>query len=107
MKKIILGLLTFACVTAFASSAIAAWDTCAVERTGVVGTSTSLIKVTDCGTSGNNGKWLSLGNQTDRSLAVVLTAISLGKKVKINANFAGADTSGSAVGAIYTIYLNN
>lgn len=107
MKKVFLGLLTFACVTAFASSALAAWDTCSVERTGVLGSDLALIKVTNCGTSANDGKWLSIGNQADRSLAVVLTAISLGKQIKLDANFAGANTTGSEIGAISTIYLNN
>lgn len=109
MKKMILSAVTLSCVLMFAGSSIAAntWDTCGIQRLGVSGTSANLFKVTSCGTSGNNDKWLSLVNQKDTSMAVLLTAISLGKEVKLNADFATATTTGSAYGAVEVIYLDN
>lgn len=108
MKKVALSVLTACCVFMFAGVSVAAnsWDTCSLERLGVAGTDDNLLKVTDCKISANDGKWLQLVNQKDRSLAVVLTALSIPKKVKLNADFATATTSGSAYGAIEVIYID-
>lgn len=109
MKKIMLGLMTLSFVFMFVGSSVAAmsWDTCGIERIGVAGDTDNLFKVTSCGTSANNGIWLQLVKQKDTSMATLLTALSLGKKVKINADFAAGSTGGSSYGPVETIYLDN
>jgi hypothetical protein len=93
-------------ITFSTASLAASWDTCAIERVGITGASEKLVKVTSCGSATNNGKWLSITNQPNASLATVLTAVGLVKKVKLNADFAGGSTDGSTTGAITTIYLD-
>lgn len=107
-KNMMFGAVAIVSVVSFSTTAIAApsWDTCAIQRMGVSGASTQSIKITSCGISSNNGKWLSITQQENASLATLLTALSLGKKVKINADYALGTTSGSAFGPINTIYLD-
>ena len=107
MKKgIIVGVAIFCCLM-FAGSVLAAWDTCAIQRLGVNGASDNLLKVKSCGNSSNNDKWLRVTSQKDTSMAVLLTALSLNKKVKLNADFANGTTNGSSYGSIWVIYLDN
>jgi hypothetical protein len=109
MKKILLGLMALSFVFMLVGSSVAAntWDTCAIDRIGVAGDSDNLFKVKSCGIASNDGKWLQLVKQKDTSMATLLTALSLGKKVKINADFAAGDTVGSSYGPVETLYLNN
>ena len=107
MKKGIIAGIAIFCSLMFAGSALAAWDTCGIERLGVTGTSDNLIKVTSCDNGGNNGKWLTLVNQKDTSMATLLTAFSLNKRVKFNADFVNASKDGSVYGVVWTLYLNN
>ncbi len=111
MKKLILTALTLSFVGVFASSAMATWDTCTILQVGVAGTDENFFKVGVCDGSNdtaagvNDGKWLTLVQQQDTSMATLLTAFSLGASVKVNADFATASTDGSALGAVETIYL--
>ncbi len=107
MKKGIIAGMAIISSLMFAGSALAAWDTCAIERLGVAGTSDNLLKVTSCGSSSNNGKWLIVRSQKETSMATLLTALSLNKKVKLNADFANGSSNGSSYGTIWTIYLDN
>ena len=107
MKKGIIAGIAIFCSLMFAGSALAAWDTCALDRLGVAGESDNLVKVKSCGNQGNNGKWLIVRSQKDTSMATLLTALSLNKKVKLNADFAGGSGDGSSYGTIWTIYLDN
>ncbi len=106
MKKVFLGLLTVSIIATFASSALATWDTCSIQRVGVTGSDTTIFKVGTCDTSANDGKWLAITQQKDRSLATLLTGVSLTKSLKINADFAAATTSGTVYGAVTTLYLD-
>ncbi len=107
MKKgIITGIAIF-CSLMFAGSALAAWDVCAIDQIGVHSNSENLIKVSSCDNGGNNGKWLTLVNQKETSMATLLTAFSLNKRVKFNADFVNATTTGSTYGAVWTLYLKN
>jgi len=108
MKKGIIAGVAIFCSLMFAGSALALWDTCAIERLGVAGPSDNLVKVKNCEEySAHDGRWLKVVNQKDTSMATLLTALSLNKKVKLNADFASGNTSGSSYGDIWTIYLDN
>ncbi len=108
MKKLILGAMALSIVSLFASTSMAAmsWDTCAIDRIGVAGAGDNLFKVTACGVAANDGIWLQLVQQNDTAMATLLTAFSLGKPVKINADFAAGSTNGSSYGPVETLYLN-
>ncbi len=77
MKKLTLSLLTFSMILSLSSTSFAAWDTCSIQRVGVTGSDTTIFKVGTCDTSSNNGKWLAITQQKDRSLATLLTGVSL------------------------------
>ena len=48
---------------------------------------------------------MTLTQQKDTAMATLLTAYSLGAKVKVNGDWASADTTGSSLGSVETIYL--
>lgn len=106
MKKITMALagVTLGLFIAASSSSAATWDTCYVKEIGVAGDTTQLVRVTGCKTPGNDDKYLGISRQQDTTMAVALTAMSLGKPVKISADFAGANDSSVAVN-ILTMYL--
>ena len=108
MKKIMLGVMTLSFVFTLTATSMAAmsWDTCGIKQIGAAGDADNLLKVTECGKSANNDKWLTLVKQKDTAMATMLTAFSLGKKVKLNADFAAGNTTGSAYGPVETIYLS-
>lgn len=108
MKKILMGITVASFVLTFAGASIAAmsWDTCGIKQIGAAGDADNLLKVTACGVAANNDKWLKLVKQKDTAMATMLTAFSLDKKVKLNADFAAGNTSGSAYGPVETIYLS-
>ena len=108
MKKIMAGIAVLACVCMFASVSMAGmtWDTCAIQRIGTSGDTDNLFKVTGCGNSANNDKWLQLVKQKDTAMATLLTAFSLGKKVKLYADFGVATTTGSSMGPVENIYMD-
>ncbi len=106
-KKLFLGLITCSLIAAFATISFASWDTCIIQRLGVTGSDTTVFKVGTCeDDSSNNGKWLAITQQKDRSLATLLTGVSLTKSLKINADFAAATTNGSVYGNVTTLYLD-
>ncbi len=105
-KKVVKSILGGIVVTALSTPALAtlSWDTCAVKRLGVSGSAKKLIKIDSCGFLYNNDKWLTVTNQENASLATLLTALSLGKKVKMQAHYNTANTitdSGSNINIIY------
>ncbi|MBL4903770.1 MAG: hypothetical protein JKY62_14130 [Desulfocapsa sp.] len=106
MKKTTLALagVTLGLFMATSSFAASTWDTCSIMEIGVAGDSTQLVRVTGCETAGNNRKYLGISRQQDTTMAVALTALSLGKSVKIYADFARANTS-SVAANIETMYL--
>ena len=108
MKKTMTGIVTLVFVVMFASVSMAGmtWDTCAIKRIGTSGDSDNLFKVTGCKISANNDKWLKLVKQKDTAMATLLTAFSLGKKVKLYADFGAATTSGSSMGPVENIYMD-
>jgi len=108
MKKIVAGVAALACVCMFTSVSMAgmSWDTCAIKRIGTSGDQDNLFKVTSCKNSANNDKWLKLVKQKDTAMATLLTAFSLGKKVKLYADFGAATTSGSSMGPVENIYMD-
>ena len=107
MKKGIIAGIAIFCSLMFAGSALAAWDVCGIDRIGVTGSSDNLIKVKSCDNGGNNGKWLALVDQKDTAMATLLTAFSLNKRVKFNADFIAASKDGSVYGDVWTLYLND
>ena len=109
MKRIMLGVGTLAFVFMFSSASMAAmtWDTCNIKRIGASGDSDNLLKVVNCKNRANDNKWLQLVKQKDTSMATLLTALSLGKKVKLYADFAAGTITGSAYGPVETMYLDN
>ena len=109
IKKMMVGVGILAFVLMFVNVSMAAmsWDTCSVKRIGTSGDSDNLLKVGNCDNSANNDKWLQLVKQQDTSMATLLTAISLGKKVKLYADFDAGTTTGSAYGPVETIYMDN
>lgn len=90
MKKFVLGAAVISCVVMFAGVSMAAftWDTCSIDRIGVSGDSDNVFKVKDCVISANSGNWIMISKQKDTSMATLLTALSLGKQVKMQADFA-------------------
>lgn len=109
MKKIVSAAIALTFVVAIAGTSVAnEWDkACGIAQIGVTGDSDNLLKVENCDKSSHNDMWLSLTKQKDTAMATLLTAFSLGKKVKINADFASASTDGSTYGAVETLYLSN
>lgn len=110
MKKnrLALSIVTGGLIASFSGAAMATltWDTCDITRVGALGASTVAVKIENC-KNGNDDKWLNVLNQKNPSLAVLLTGLSLGNKVKMEAHFDLANTSGVATGAdINTIYLD-
>ncbi len=108
MKHLVQAAMILTFVFMFAASSMAEWDVCGVQRIGAEGADANLLKVTNCELSkgGNDGKWLYIKNQKDVSMATLLTAFSMSKKVKLNADFANANTTGSKRGAVEVIYVN-
>lgn len=106
MKKTTMALagVTLGLFMATGSFAASSWDTCSISEIGVAGIETQLVRVTGCATAGNDRKYLGVSHQQDTTMAVALTAMSLGKPVKIYANFAAANTSSVAVN-IETMFL--
>ena len=92
MKKMILGLVAVSCMFMFAntSQAAYAWYVCSVDRIGVTGVDDNVFKVTGCDVAAGSGKWITVSLQKDTSMATLLTARSLGAKVKVQADMADA-----------------
>ncbi len=107
-KKLVHSIVAGAIIASTSSVAMATltWDTCGITRVGALGASTIAVKIESC-KNGNDGKWLNIANQQNPSLAVLLTGLSLGNKVKIEAHYNLANTSSVGAGAdIETIYLD-
>ena len=109
MKKIVLATIALTFVVAVAGTSVAAtWDkACGIALIGVAGDSDNLFKVENCDQSAHNGMWLTLTKQKDTAMATLLTAFSLGKKVKISADWASATDTGTSYGAVEVLYLSN
>jgi hypothetical protein len=115
-KKIVHSILAGAVIATFSSAALAtlSFDTCAIVRVGALGTEQSglsqdtiAVKLGSCGKSANSNKWLRVSKQSNPSLAVLLTGLSLKKKVKINAHWDRANTTTVTDNAtLETIYLD-
>lgn len=107
-KKLVHSIVAGAVIASFSSIASASltWDTCGITRVGALGASTIAVKIEDC-KNGNDDKWLNISNQKNPSLAVLLTGLSLGSKVKMEAHYDLANTESVGAGAdIETIYLD-
>ena len=107
-KKLTCSVIACVLGVTFSTASLAlSWDTCGIQRVGVTGATGKLVKVTACEEdSTNSGKWLSITNQPNASLATVLSALGMAKKLKLHADFASGSANGTTTGAIETMYLD-
>ncbi len=80
--------------------AVEEWDTCSIVRTGISG-DIALVKVA-CPVS--SVEWLELSGDTKGKFAAILTAMSLGKQIKIN--FDQAIVGSAGFPELKILYMN-
>ncbi len=98
----ICAVVMFSGLTAGTASAAAAWYTVDIKEVGQAGNADSvLIRLAGDTGFATNGTWCKIVNQVDRSTAVVLTAFSLSKRVKVNVDL----NDGQSFHIINNIYL--